>query len=201
MIRVLLIGNARLVSGSLNGLLVNERDIEVIGHVPFDSQVPHLVAERHPRVVVVNTDYMVAQVLPVVAELRTNAPRTRVLILVEPGRPGMLPPRRQALDVSFLVRGASGGTLARSIRRVAAGERVVDPILKAAILCGNRLFTTREMEVLGLAAEGSPVTEIADRLRLTPGTVRNYLSSAIAKIGARNRIDAIRLARRDGWLR
>ena len=86
------------------------------------------------------------------------------------------------------------------MRRLAAGERVVSPMLQAASLNTDRSLSTRELEVLGLAAEGESVKEIADRLYLSGGTVRNYLSAVISKTGARNRLDAIRIARKDGWL-
>jgi two-component system response regulator DesR len=103
--------------------------------------------------------------------------------------------------VSFLVKDAPIALVAEAVRRVAAGERVVHPRLAAASLGTEKEISTRELEVMGLAAEGEPVAEIARRLYLSLGTVRNHLSSVITKTGARNRIDAIRIIRRDGWLR
>jgi two-component system response regulator DesR len=103
--------------------------------------------------------------------------------------------------VSFLVKDAPVSLLAEAIRRVARGERVIHPRLEAASLGTEKKVSTRELEVLGLAAEGESVAEIASRLYLSLGTVRNHLSSVITKTGARNRIDAIRIARKDGWLR
>jgi two-component system response regulator DesR len=124
-----------------------------------------------------------------------------VLILSDPQRRGMLPPRRRAPELSFAVKGTPVPVLAEAIRRVARGERVVDPRLQIAAIGTERAVSTRELEILGLAAEGDSVADIARRLYLSLGTVRNYLSSVIAKTGARNRLDAIRIARKDGWLR
>jgi two-component system response regulator DesR len=143
---------------------------------------------------------MVSQVLPVAAELHTTIPSCAMLLLCDPAKRGMLPPRRWAGGLNFLVKGASETLLADSVRRLANGERVVSPMLQAASLNADRALSTRELEVLGLAAEGDSVKDIASRLYLSGGTVRNYLSAIISKTGARNRLDAIRIARKDGWL-
>ena len=113
----------------------------------------------------------------------------------------MLPPRRRARRLSFLVKDTSVPVLASAIRRVARGERVVDPRLEVAAISTDKSVSTREWEVLGLAAQGDTVADIARRLYLSLGTVRNHISSVITKTGARNRLDAIRIARKDGWLR
>ncbi len=162
--------------------------------------MPAAVAAHRASVVVVNADYMVSQVLPLVTDLRARHRCAAVLMLVDQDKPGMLPTRRRSAGLSFLVRDASPDLLVRTVRRLACGERVVQPRLEVAQLGEHRLASTRELEVLGLAAEGSTVAEIAGRLYLAPGTVRNYLSAVISKTGARNRIDAIRIARRGGWL-
>jgi two-component system response regulator DesR len=187
--------------GGLATLLNREEDIAVVGDLDFESDVPLLAAELWPRVVVINTDFMVSQVLPLVGELKARNPACSVLILSDPSKRGMLPPRRREKGLSFLVKDAPVAILAEAIRRVANGERVIHPRLEAASLGTERSVSTRELEVLGLAAEGESVAEIARRLYLSLGTVRNHLSSAITKTGARNRIDAIRIARKDGWLR
>jgi two-component system response regulator DesR len=124
-----------------------------------------------------------------------------VLILSDPGQRGMLPPRRRQPGLSFVVKDVPVPLLAEAIRRVARGERVIHPRLEVAAISTEKAVNTRELEILGLAAEGDSVAEIARRLFLSLGTVRNYLSSVIAKTGARNRIDAIRIVRKDGWLR
>jgi two-component system response regulator DesR len=200
-IRVLLVEDAWLMRNGLAKLLSREEDITIVGDLDFESDLATLAGERWPRVVVINTDYMVSQVLPVVAELKARNPACSVLILSDPTKRGMLPPRRRARGVSFLVKDAPVPLLAEAIRRVAQGERVIHPRLEAASLGTEKNVSTRELEVLGLAAEGESVAEIASRLYLSLGTVRNHLSSAIMKTGARNRIDAIRIARKDGWLR
>jgi two-component system response regulator DesR len=182
-------------------LLAREADIKVVGDLDFESDVAPQAAGLWPQVVVINTDYMVSQVLPTIAELKARIPGCSVLMLADPTKRGMLPPRRRAHALSFVVKDAPVGLLAKAIRQVAQGERVIHPRLEAAALGTERTVSTRELEVLGLAAEGAPVAEIARRLYLSLGTVRNHLSSVIMKTGARNRIDAIRIARRDGWLR
>jgi two-component system response regulator DesR len=185
----------------LAALLQKEMDLTVVGDLDFEGDVAARAADLWPAVVVINTDYMVSQVLPLVAELKARNPACFVLILSDPSKRGMLPPRRRARGLSFVVKDAPIPLLAEAIRRVARGERVVHPRLEAAAIGTEKEVSTRELEVLGLAAEGESVAEIARRLYLSLGTVRNHLSSVITKTGARNRIDAIRIARKDGWLR
>jgi two-component system response regulator DesR len=189
------------MSARLGMLLAREGDLHVVGDLDYDSDVVRQAAPLWPRVVVINTDYMVSQVLPLVAELRAAHPACAVLILSDPGKRGMLPPRRRARGLNFLVKDAPATMIAEAVRRVARGEPVIHPRLEAASLCTEKTVTTRELVVLGLAAEGDSVAEIARRLFLSLGTVRNHLSSVITKTGARNRIDAIRIVRKDGWLR
>jgi two-component system response regulator DesR len=201
MIRVLLVEDARVTRGGLVELLAREGDIAVVGHLGFEDDVASLAAYFRPAVVFLNTGYMVSQILPVVGELRIRLPRCAVLVLADPDKRGMLPPRRRAAELSFLVKGTPVPALAEAIRRVARGERIVDPRLQVASIGADKAVTTREWEVLGLAAQGESVAEIAGRLYLSLGTVRNYLSSVIKKTGARNRLDAIRIGRKQGWLR
>jgi two-component system, NarL family, response regulator DesR len=159
------------------------------------------VATLRPDVVVVNADPLVHQVLRTVAAPQADARVSSVLILADPRKPVILPPWKSGRVPSFLVKDVSPKMLAETIRRVADGEWVIDPRIAVAALMGNEcLLTTRELEILALAAEGASVSEIADQLYLALGTVRNYLSKIIGKIGARNRIDAIRIAREAGWL-
>ncbi|MDT5037893.1 MAG: two-component system, NarL family, response regulator DesR [Micromonosporaceae bacterium] len=187
--------------GGLAILLNREHDLTIVGDLDFNDDVPPRASTLSPDVVVINTDYMVSQVLPLVGELNARNPACAVLILSDPSKRGMLPPRRRARGLSFVVKDAPIALLAEAIRRVARGERVVHPRLEAASLGTEKSVSTRELEVLGLAAEGESVDDIARRLYLSLGTVRNHLSSVIMKTGARNRIDAIRIARKDGWLR
>jgi two-component system response regulator DesR len=199
-IQIVVVGDVRVPHGDLSALFEQHRDIRIVGHTDFDADVASTVVSRGASVVLINTDFMVSQVLPLASDIRAKSPGTGVLMLIDPGKPGMLPTRRRSFGLSFLVKNAPAALLADTIRRLARGERVVQPQLEVAVLTESRLASTRELEVLGLAAEGSSVAEIASRLYLARGTVRNYLSGAITKTGARNRIDAIRIARRDGWL-
>jgi two-component system response regulator DesR len=201
MIRVLVVRDSGYFGVQVRVLLSAAPDIQVVGTVPMDQNVAARAVEFAPRVVVVDSELMVSQVLPTAADLRARIPSCSVLVLCDPTKRGMLPPRRQGRDVSFLLKDASPTYLADSIRRLAEGERIVHPRLQAASVTTERGLSTRELEVLGLAAEGDSVTDIARRLYLSGGTVRNYLSSVIFKTGARNRLDAIRIVRKDGWLR
>jgi two-component system response regulator DesR len=201
MIRVLVVRDGGYFGIPVRTLLDAQPDIEVLGTLAFGSDLAIKAADMQPNVIVIDTEYMVSQVLPIAAELRGAIPGCSLLLLCDPTKRGMLPPRRRAGDLSFLLRDASPALLADSVRRLAAGERVVHPRLQAASLNTERELSTRELEVLGLAAEGDSVADIARRLYLSGGTVRNYLSAVIMKTGARNRLDAIRIVRKDGWLR
>jgi two-component system response regulator DesR len=200
MIGLLVVRDTGYFGVPVRQLLHAQPDIEVLGTVAFDADVVDRAAALAPQVIVIDTEYMVSQVLPVAAELRAKVPSCSVLMLCDPSKRGMLPPRRRARDLSFLLKDASDTLLADSVRRLVAGERIVHPRLQTASLATDRELSTRELEVLGLAAEGDSVADIADRLYLSGGTVRNYLSTVIMKTGARNRLDAIRIVRKNGWL-
>jgi two-component system response regulator DesR len=199
-IRVLVARDSGYFGVEVRVLLSAQAGLEIVGTLPFDRALAAAARPLAPDVIVVDTELMVGQVLPVAAEVRALLPACAVLVLCDPAKPGMLPPRRRGRQVSFLLREASPAYLADSIRRLATGERVVHPRLQMASLAVQRDLSTRELEVLALAAEGDSVSDIAHRLSLSGGTVRNYLSAVISKTGARNRIDAIRIVRRDGWL-
>jgi two-component system, NarL family, response regulator DesR len=200
MIRVLVVRDGGHFGVPVRTFLSAEPDIEIVGTLGFGPELAAKAAAEFPDVIVIDTEYMVSQVLPAAAELRARMPRCALLMLCDPTKRGMLPPRRRSGDLSFLLKDASPALLADSVRRLSAGERVVHPRLQAASLNTERGLSTRELEVLGLAAEGESVADIAHRLYLSGGTVRNYLSSVIMKTGARNRLDAIRIVRKDGWL-
>ncbi|HKD75164.1 MAG TPA: response regulator transcription factor, partial [Ktedonobacterales bacterium] len=137
----------------------------------------------------------------VAAELRDHLPACRVIILTTFGRPGFLRRAMESGAVGFLVKDAPSAQLAVAIRRAVAGERVVDPALAASALSeGNNPLTARERDVLAQAAGGASIADIAASLVLTEGTVRNYLSVAIQKLGAQNRVEAARIAEQKGWL-
>jgi two-component system, NarL family, response regulator DesR len=199
-IRVLVLEDSQSHRDRLPELLHGTGGVAVVGRVDVDDAVI-LAASFRPDVVVLNTGYMVSQILPVVAELRAQLPGCGYLVLSDPAQRGMLPPRRRARELSFAVRGTPAPLLAGILARIAAGERVVDPRLQVLALGTEKTVNTVEWEVLGLAAQGDTVDDIARRMHLSRGTVRNYLSSVITKTGARNRLDAIRIARKGGWLR
>jgi two-component system response regulator DesR len=201
MIRVLLVEDHHATRSGLAALLAREGGIAIVGQLDFDDCVGSLAARFRPTVVLVNTDYAVSQILPVAADVRASVPGCAILVISDPLWRGALPPRRRAQELSFVVKGTPVAMLAEAVRRVARGERIVDARLQLASIKTDKTVSTREWEVLGLAAQGDSVADIARRLYLSLGTVRNYLSSVIAKTGARNRLDAIRIARKDGWLR
>jgi two-component system response regulator DesR len=200
-IRVLVVADGADSSSRVAAALKAEADVDVVATLSFDGDLAAQAVPLWPAVVVFDTEYMVSQVLPIAAELRARIPGCSLLLLSDPTKRGMLPPRRRARELSFLVKDASAPMLANAVRRLAEGERVVHPRLQAASLGTQKEISTRELEVLGLAAEGDSVADIAHRLYLSGGTVRNYLSAVIMKTGARNRLDAIRIARKGGWLR
>jgi two-component system response regulator DesR len=200
MIRVMVARDEGYFGVPVRVLLEGKPDIQYVGTVPFDSELPARATELWPEVIVIDTEYMVGQVIPIAAELRATVPSCSLLLLCDPDKRGMLPPRRWIGGLNYLLRDASGTLVADAIRRLAEGERVVSPLLQTASLTIDRGLSTRELEVLGLAAEGDSVNEIADRLYLSGGTVRNYISAIITKTGARNRLDAIRIMRKQGWL-
>ena len=201
MIRVLVVLDGGFFGVHARSLLRRQPDIEVVDLLPLDNELVRKATMLQPNVIVIDTEFMVTQVLPTANDLRARLPNTAVLVLCDPNKRGMLPPRRHGEDISFLLKDLSGTHLADSVRRLAAGERIVHPRLQAASMNTARELSTRELEVLGLAAEGESVADIAKRLYLSGGTVRNYLSAVILKTGARNRLDAIRILRKAGWLR
>lgn len=200
MIRVLIARNRGYFGVEVRGLLATQRDLTIVGALTLDHDFAGRAAALAPHVVVVDSELMVGQILPIATDLHTLVPQCSVLVLCDPAKRGMLPPRHRGSRVSFLLKEASPAYLADSIRRLTAGERIVHPLLQMASMTTRRDLNTRELEVLALAADGDSIREIGRRLFLSGGTVRNYLSAVISKTGARNRIDAIRIARQDGWL-
>ncbi|MEW1839122.1 response regulator transcription factor [Nonomuraea angiospora] len=201
MVRVLLAEDMLLLREALVELLCLHDGIDVVAQV---SSGPEIVAaaERHrPDVAVIDIDLPGMDGITAAAALNDRLPGCRVLILTALSRPGEL---RRALDArvaGFVPKDIRPGDLVAAIRTVAAGGEVVDPALAmTALRAPESPLTQRETEVLRLSATGAQPLEIAERLFLTYGTVRNYLTSAVAKLGARNRIDAIRIASEAGWL-
>jgi two-component system response regulator DesR len=190
-----------MMRGALALLLRLEPDIEVVAEVGTGDAVLPAARAARPDVALLDIEMPGASGLEAAARLREELPGCRVLILTTFGRPGYLRRAMEAGASGFLVKDAPVEELAGAIRRVLAGEKVVDPgLATAALSAGPNPLTDRERDVLAAGAGGAPIAEIAGRLHLSESTVRNYLSAAIGKTGARNRTEAAELARRNGWL-
>jgi two-component system response regulator DesR len=178
-----------------------EEDIEVVAQLGSGDGIVDAVLAQRADVALLDIELPGMSGLDAAAELRTRAPGCRVLILTTFGRPGYLRRAMEAGAAGFLVKDGPVEELAAAIRRVLAGETVVDPALAAAALsAGPSPLTPRECEVLRASVDGATVADIATRLRLSESTIRNYLSAAIGKTGTRNRAEAVREARQQGWL-
>ncbi|WP_103884338.1 response regulator transcription factor [Actinacidiphila yanglinensis] len=201
MIRVLLADDQSMVREALATLLGLEEDIEVVAQVARGDEVVAAVLEHRPDVALLDIEMPGMTGIEAAAQLRGAAPGVKVVIVTTFGRPGYLRRAMESGAEAFLVKDAPAAQLADAVRLVLKGQRVIDPSLAAAALAeGADPLTAREREVLNAAADGSVNAEIACRLLLSEGTVRNYLSTAIQKTGARNRAEAVRIAREKGWL-
>ena len=201
MIRILLADDQHLVRGALAALLALEEDFEVVAEVADGFAAVAAAADREADVALLDIEMPGLDGIAATARIREVAPAVRVLILTTFGRPGYL---RRAMDAGargFVVKDAPAARLALAIREVHRGGTVVDPALAVASLStGASPLTERERDVLRAGRDGATVAEIAARLVLSEGTVRNYLSSAIGKTGARNRTEAALIAHDRGWL-
>ncbi|MFJ3087399.1 response regulator [Streptomyces sp. NPDC086838] len=201
MIRLLLAEDQSMVREALAALLGLEPDIEVVAQVARGDEV--LAAARQHTIDVALLDIEMPGMtgIDATAQLRDALPDVKVVVVTTFGRPGYLRRAMESGADAFLVKDAPASQLAEAVRKVLAGERVIDPGLAAAALAdGASPLTEREREVLRTAADGSTNAEIAAALHLSQGTVRNYLSMAIQKMAARNRAEAVRMAREKGWL-
>ncbi|MEU3963549.1 response regulator transcription factor [Streptomyces buecherae] len=200
-IRVLLAEDQGMLRGALALLLGLEPDMAVVAEVATGDAIVARALEARPDVALLDIELPGCSGLDAAAELRERLPECRVLILTTFSRPGYL---RRAMEVGaygFLVKDGPVEELAAAIRRVLAGERVIDPALAAAALsAGPNPLTPRERDVLSAAADGATIADVAGRVHLSPATVRNYLSAAIGKTRTRNRMEAVRAARQSGWL-
>jgi two-component system response regulator DesR len=200
-IRLLLADDQTLVRTALAALLSLEDDFEVVAEVGRGDEVVAAAREHGPDVALLDIEMPGIDGLAAAAALAHEVPACRVLMLTTFGRTGYLRRAMEAGALGFVVKDAPAEQLADAVRRVAAGERVVDPALAAATLAGGASpLTGRERDVLVAARDGATVADIAGKLFLSEGTVRNYLSAAIAKIGVRNRMEAVRIADERGWL-
>jgi len=200
-IRVLLAEDQGMMRGALALLLSMEPDIEIVAQVGSGDDVIPACLDTKPDVALLDIEMPGINGLAAARLMRERYPDCRVVIVTTFGRPGYL---REAMDAGvsgFVVKDGPVDQLAGIIRRVLAGDRVVDPTLAvAALTSGPNPLTDRERSVLAASVDGSPIGEIASRLALSKSTVRNYLSSAIQKTNTRNRIEAAQLARDRGWL-
>ena len=201
MIRVLLAEDQSMVRGALAALLDLEGDMNVVAQVGRGDEVVAAALGARPDVALLDIEMPGLDGLTAAAQLRSALPATRVLIVTTFGRPGYLRRAMEAGAAGFVLKDAPATELATAIRRVAAGQRVVDPTLAVAALSeGGSPLSDREREVLAASTELGTIAEIASRLSLSEGTVRNHLSAAIQKVGAHNRAEAVRIAQEKGWL-
>lgn len=200
-VRVLLAEDQAMVRGALSALLALEEDIEIVAEAARGDEVLPAALDALPDVALLDIEMPGGDGLSAAAALKERLPSCRVIILTTFGRAGYLKRAMQSGAVGFLLKDAPASELASAIRRVMDGERVVDPALAASALSerGNPL-TDRERDVLLASADGATIGDVAAKLSLSEGTVRNYLSTAIQKLGTRNRVEAARLAERQGWL-
>jgi two-component system response regulator DesR len=201
MIRVLLAEDQDLVRGAMAALLSMEPDIEVVAEIDRGDEVLTAALQSRPDVALLDIEMPGVDGIAAAAALRAGLPQCRVLMLTTFGRPGYLRRAMTSGAAGFMLKDAPAAELAVAIRRTARGERVLDPQLAAQALSdGDSPLSSREAEVLVSAVDGSSAADVARRLFLSEGTVRNHLSAAIQKLGARNRMEAARIAREKGWI-
>ncbi len=201
MIKVLVAEDMHIVRGALVALLGLEPDIEVVAECASGDEILPLAQSARPDIALIDIDLPGKDGLTAAAELHEQLPAVRTLILTSLGSPGTLRRALAAKVNGFLRKDAPADRLANAVRGVAAGRRVVDGDLALAAWDSEECpLTAREIEVLRLASVGSDPTEIAAELFLSAGTVRNYLTTIVSKLSARNRVDAVRIARESGWL-
>jgi two-component system response regulator DesR len=200
-IRVLLAEDQAMVRGALKALLSMEGDVEIVAEAARGDEVLPAALDTFPDVALLDIEMPGGDGLSAAARLKERLPACRVVILTTFGRAGYLKRAMESGAVGFLLKDAPAAELASAIRRVMDGRRVVDPGLAAAALSeGGNPLTDREREVLRASADGATIGDVAAKLYLSEGTVRNYLSTAIKKLGTRNRVEAARQAERKGWL-
>ncbi|WP_327263463.1 response regulator transcription factor [Streptomyces sp. NBC_01232] len=200
-IRILLAEDMNMVRGALVALLNLEDDLEVVSELERGDEILAAALEVKPDIAVIDIDLPGLDGLSAAVQIHEHLPECRTLMLTSLGRPGTLRRALAAQVSGYLLKDDSPKELASAIRRVVAGQRVIDSKLALAAWSGlESPLTDRETEVLRMAAQGAEASEIAGELHLSIGTVRNYLTTVVAKLNARNRVDAIRIARDAGWL-
>ena len=200
-IRLLLADDQALVRGALAALLGLEPDLEVVGEVDRGDEVVSAARRTRPDVVLMDVEMPGIDGITATAAVRAALPSCRVLVVTTFGRPGYLQQAMAAGATGFVVKDTPARQLADAVRRVHRGLRVVDPVLAAETLAvGPSTLSARETQVLTCSRSGGTVADIAAQLHLSEGTVRNHLSAAIGKTGARTRAEAVRIADQNGWL-
>jgi len=200
-IRLLIADDQALVRGALAALLDLEPDLEVVSEVGRGDEVIAAAQAAKPDVALLDVEMPGLDGIEAAAALRTAVPGVRILMVTTFGRPGYLRRAMEAGAAGFVVKDTPAAQLADAVRRVHQGLRVVDPSLAAeTLVAGTSPLTARESDVLRAAREGGTVADIARELHLSEGTVRNHLSAAIGKTGARTRAEAARIALDNGWL-
>ncbi|MFI6640258.1 response regulator [Streptomyces sp. NPDC050504] len=198
---MLLADDEHLIRGALAALLALEDDLVVVAEAASGPEAIAMALAHRPDVAVLDLQMPGADGVKVATAIRSDLPGCQTMIVTSHGLPGHLKRALEAGVRAFVPKTVSAQRLAEIIRTVRAGNRYVDPELAAdAISAGDSPLTAREADVLEFAADGAPIAEIAQRAALSPGTVRNYLSSAVTKLGAENRHAAVRLARERGWV-
>ncbi|MGH3268500.1 MAG: response regulator transcription factor, partial [Trebonia sp.] len=198
---VLLAEDQEMIREALAALLSFEDDIEVVAQVGRGDEVTPAALASKPDVALLDIEMPGMDGLAAAAALSQASPGTKIVILTTFGRPGYLRRAMEAGASAFVVKDSPADRLARTIRQVLSGQRVIDPELAAAALSeGASPLTPRERDVLAASQDGATIAEIAAALYLSEGTVRNYLSACIQKTGARNRTEALRVAEERGWL-
>lgn len=201
MIRILLADDEHLIRAALAALLALEDDLSVVAQAATGAEALAMARALRPDVAILDLQLPDLDGVAVARTLHTDMPTCHTMILTSHGLPGHLKRALTAGVRGFLPKTTSADVLATVVRTVHSGGRYVDPRLAAeAISAGDSPLTAREAQVLTLAAEGAPIEEIAHRAALSPGTVRNYLSSAVTKLRSANRHEAARVARANGWI-
>jgi two-component system, NarL family, response regulator DesR len=200
-IRVLLAEDMDMIRGALVALLSLEHDLDVVAEVASGDEILPAALKHRPDVAVIDIDLPGKDGLTAAVEIHEHVPECRTLMLTSLGRAGIVRRALAAHVGGFLLKDAPSDNLANGIREVAAGRRVVDPQLAMSAWDSEQSpLTDREVEILRLASAGQDPVDIAGELFLSPGTVRNHLTSIINKLNARNRVDAIRIATEAEWL-
>ena len=200
-IRILLAEDQAMVRGALTALLNLEEDLEVVAEVSQGDQVLQAAKKTKPDIALLDIEMPGSDGLSAAEALHKNLPSCRIVILTTFGRSGYLRRAMESGAVGFLLKDAPADQLAIAIRRVMAGERVVDPELALSALSdGDNPLTGRERDVLKASLEGASIADIAAQLYLSEGTVRNHISTAIQKLNVHNRMEAAHIARERGWL-